>query len=481
VKKAVTVITASIFLLVGCQTPEKSRAVKQGRQVIVERSQENRPPWIDNHEKYPGKRSDLEYFFGISGKFIVEQGARDNAYINAIKQVVHNVGVDVKIESKTVIIISQQASDVINPLIIGKEEETQIAEALISGSKALQWYWERGENYLGNDFMGSFWKAWVAVSIPINNLEEAKSQWAELQKMRRDQEKEKEIEKAKSLEDKAGDLISGLAENMEKSLNNAVVPVYIGNFKYGKTDCSSEFMAHFIGLLEAKAVTHPVVKVRGGMNINHVGPQPGLDLNSETDQAKVLNTNILHGSYSDLEKDVSVTAFITGESGRLSSTTIYIDKSKIKKQVEPPPGCNEGISIISALEPIPKFRDFDLLVWSEKGNSATYMKGEKFNIYFQSSERAYLKVFNIDQNGSVSVIVDSHEKRLLKNIKTNIRVKAEQEGVETVIAITSLTPFKDNYRVGEAIPSEKFSAVFTKLRNTNGRKAEYKTSFTIVQ
>jgi hypothetical protein len=283
---------------------------------------------------------------------------------------------------------------------------------------------------------------------------------------------------AKTSVDKAGDLIQKLADqiNQNAAISKPVV-LAIGNFKLKDSDCSSPFLEGLRTKVNAKAVNNTSFKVKGLLRIPKNIPD-NLDPNIEADQARIMEANILSAVFEIKGENAQLNAVITGADSQLASAAISFDQVDIDKNAIAK-GCKETQTVLDKILPL-QSPGFHMKVWTDVGGG-TYKVGDKIDISAVCSTRCYLKIFNIDENGQVTVLEDSGKKRLIKNKQVSFTVKAVDEGVQSLVAIASKKKFPVNFELNQTFVPNEFPILFRQLRGSSNTMSEAKTAFTIVK
>ncbi len=277
--------------------------------------------------------------------------------------------------------------------------------------------------------------------------------------------------------DKAEDLVQKLADRINQSPSiQKPVTLAIGNFKLKGSDCSSPFLEELRTKVNAKAVNNQTFKVKGMLRIPKDFPE-NLDPNVEADQARIMDANILSAAFEIQGNSATLNAVITGVDSQLASAGISFDQMNLNNEAIAK-GCVETKTVLDKIMPLQP-ADFHMKIWTDVGGG-TYKVGDKIDISAVCSTRCYLKIFNIDDRGRVSVLEDTGRKRLIKNRKRSFTVKAVDEGVQSLVAIASKKKFPVDYSLNQAFSQEEFPILFKQLRASSKTKAEAKTAFTVV-
>lgn len=148
------IISIAFFVLAGCggskpEPPDVSQ----------------RPPWIMNEPEVEG--SDL-YFVGLSLVYASEQGARDNAIVNANKRIIQYLGSEVKSKFERAVVTYGLSSDAIDPVGATREFERLFAKNATHQVKPQKWYMEREQTATGSGY-----KYFVLAKVPKYTLDQA--------------------------------------------------------------------------------------------------------------------------------------------------------------------------------------------------------------------------------------------------------------------------------------------------------------------
>ncbi|NQU65128.1 MAG: hypothetical protein HQ517_12725, partial [SAR324 cluster bacterium] len=105
--------------------------------------------------------------------------------------------------------------------------------------------------------------------------------------------------RAKNLAEKAEELVEALSSQVKSTnLKSFPLDVALGSFQFEEeAGCSSPFLQRFKSLVDQKATGHQTFRVRGNVRIPKQIPA-GLDPNREADQAKIIQSTVLHARMS---------------------------------------------------------------------------------------------------------------------------------------------------------------------------------------
>ncbi|MBU2644810.1 DUF4384 domain-containing protein [bacterium] len=289
----------------------------------------------------------------------------------------------------------------------------------------------------------------------------------------------------KTLEEKAAELVEGLAAQI-KFLNSEPVPVVvsIGSFQFeGQPGCSSPFLERLKSLINQKATNHQDFKVTGDVKIPRQFPAE-LDPNIAMDQAKILQHTVLFGRLRQQDQELVLTAMITGPATQVASSSTAFNQNDIDR-ASITPVCPENEPLLSEILPLQP-SDFHFKLWTDRGGN-TYKIGDIVEIAIMCSERCYVKIFNIDDQGDIVVLEDTQDSRLIKNRPRSFKIKAVKPGVQTLLAIASTQPFPIHHQINQTIDPGSFPIIYKQLRSNTqnkdrlARKSEYKTALTIFE
>jgi hypothetical protein len=140
------------------------------------------------------------------------------------------------------------------------------------------------------------------------------------------------------------------------------------------------------------------------------------------------------------------------------------------------------IRVKSALAGLDEIEKQDFLFKISTDNEAgTYKVGDTITVNTQCGARCYLKIFNIDDHGEVTVLLDTQSSRLLKNDHNSFQVKAVAPGIQSLVAIASTKPFPLNFKANETIDSNSFPLIYKKLKLSANAKAEDRVTMNIIE
>jgi len=128
------------------------------------------PSWVN---RTPGFDGQYRYFVGLSDDRVVsEKNARNEAYADAVNQIVKYTGIDVKIIDEYLSEVQgQKSSEVIDPTISSEERIIQRAEALLRTIKDREYYTETFDD--PENLNRNLYKVFVLVRIEDNEVSEA--------------------------------------------------------------------------------------------------------------------------------------------------------------------------------------------------------------------------------------------------------------------------------------------------------------------
>lgn len=97
---------------------------------------------------------------------------------------------------------------------------------------------------------------------------------------------------------------------------------------------------------------------------------------------------------------------------------------------------------------------FQVKIWPDRGNTATYVEGDTLYFYFHTNKNCYIRIYHCDQNGKIENIfpyetdnnyVKAGEKRRIPSYEENFGfIVSSPYGIDKVKAIASLQQFSDN-------------------------------------
>lgn len=152
-----------------------------------------RPGWTVSE---PDKKDGNLFFVGLSGKFAMERDARDDAYRNAISNVVRYIGTYAKDKFERISTTYGLSSGIVDPTKASRDFEEQLSSAFASRVKAKEVYSEQWQDPKMNEsYFLSFVLSVVPESVIEKSYEEALNGQIEDLKKKRDAANE---EKAKA-------------------------------------------------------------------------------------------------------------------------------------------------------------------------------------------------------------------------------------------------------------------------------------------
>jgi len=168
-KKLFLLITCTIFcsaIMISCGAKRtKIMDLELTKEKMIWSSSPSRPEWT--MEESDQKSNNIS-FVGISGKYATEQAARDDAYNNAINNVVKYLGTMAKNKIETARVSYGLESSVVDATKAGKSFEKQLSANVASRLKAKKWYLEKWSTETG---VG--WKVFVQAQIPQESIDDS--------------------------------------------------------------------------------------------------------------------------------------------------------------------------------------------------------------------------------------------------------------------------------------------------------------------
>ena len=168
-KKLLLLITYTIFcgaIMISCSTKRTEiMDLELTKEKMVWSSESSRPDWTMEETDQKGNNIS---FVGISSNYATEQAARDDAYNNAINNVVKYLGTMAKNKIETARVSYGLESSVVDATKAGKSFEKQLSANVATRLKAKKWYVEKWSTETG---VG--WKAFVQANIPQESIDDS--------------------------------------------------------------------------------------------------------------------------------------------------------------------------------------------------------------------------------------------------------------------------------------------------------------------
>jgi len=131
-------------------------------------SAKERPRWVTVE---PPDSGGLHYLIGMSGFHATERDARDEAMRHAREEFARYTGVEVTELDQISKEIYGSSSAILDPTISGKTQSTLETNALVSRTKAKEWYYETLRASCGGKDLGVAFQYWVLAEVPIEEYD----------------------------------------------------------------------------------------------------------------------------------------------------------------------------------------------------------------------------------------------------------------------------------------------------------------------
>jgi len=130
-------------------------------------SHPQRPGWTVNE---PDKKDGNLFFVGLSGKFAMERDAKDDAYRNAVSNVVRYIGTFAKDKFERISTTYGLSSEIVDPTKASRNFEEQLTSAFATHVKGKEFYSEQWEN---PKMQESYFLVFALASVPESVIEKS--------------------------------------------------------------------------------------------------------------------------------------------------------------------------------------------------------------------------------------------------------------------------------------------------------------------
>lgn len=192
--------------------------------------------------------------------------------------------------------------------------------------------------------------------------------------------------------------------------------VSLGNFTYADKNMGSNFSRYFEEKLCAALGNHPSFELFAREDLEEILAAIELSLNDLFDPATVVEAGslrgiqvLLGGRYFDEGAAVRVYLTLTDVQRGLvaANTQVVIPKVELPESVSVlPENYNDALYVIDELSQIQASdpADFEIKLWTVRGDGATYRDGEELVIHLFSSRDCYVKIYQIDVEQQMQLI-----------------------------------------------------------------------------
>lgn len=247
--------------------------------------------------------------------------------------------------------------------------------------------------------------------------------------------------------------------------------VAIGNFSYSDSGVPSAFSTYLAGELSAALRREPLLEEFARSRLDALLTEHKLSLSDMFDEETSLTLGRLQsaqglivGEYWLDDDQISASLrLLEVETGRvLGSGMLQMQRSELPSGLNVmPQNLTETKAALEALERSKDGGDFDLEVWVDRGDSATYRVGEDMTIRVKAETECYIKLYHVGADGQVKLLFPNPD-----SSPDETRLKADQVhafppagagfsflvkkplGTEIIQAVASSVPFK-NTETGE--------------------------------
>jgi hypothetical protein len=282
--------------------------------------------------------------------------------------------------------------------------------------------------------------------------------------------------------------------------------VSLGNFTYADKNMGSSFSRYFEEKLGAALENHPGFELFAREQLEEILAAIELSLNDLFDPASAVKAGnlrsiqaLLHGRYFDEEEVVRVYLTLTDvQSGLVAANTqVVIPKVELPDSVSVlPENYNDALYVIEELSRIQESDpvDFQVKLWTVRGDGATYRDGEELVIHLFSNRDCYVKIYQIDVDKQMQLIFPNRfypdnfvrKGRVYKIPDTRYPfrfVLGEPFGTEFVKLVASTLQFQDIEEDFQALggPSKDVITRGLSIQQRQEQIVEAMISYTIVQ
>ncbi len=210
-----------ITIAMGCVTPKVNGAPSDTLSAVdgpckpvdykkTGASAKVRPPWVMVE---PHDAGGLHFLVGMSGYHATERDARDEAMRHAREEFAKYTGVEVTELDQMAKEIYGTSSAILDPTVIGKTLSTQETNALVSRTKAKEWYYEILRGSCGERDLGAAYQYWVLAEVPVEEYDRVQT-WKAKKEAAKEAEKSTERDRIKG---EIGQVISSHKEALAEA------------------------------------------------------------------------------------------------------------------------------------------------------------------------------------------------------------------------------------------------------------------------
>ncbi|MBU0674358.1 MAG: hypothetical protein KJ950_06920, partial [Proteobacteria bacterium] len=199
-KKRLLLITGMVLMmaLVGCGSKDVSIPEESGLEKLIWSSAPERPGWTMEE---PGTEDGVLSFVGMSGRFVTEKQAKNDAQRDARENVVKYMGTLVKNKFENARVSFGLESSVVDASAGAREFQKQLSVNMASQVKMKNYYMEKWQTETGIGY-----QAFVLANVPQNAIDETYSSTAAgMQKKAEQRAKSAADQMAKEQAEKAAD------------------------------------------------------------------------------------------------------------------------------------------------------------------------------------------------------------------------------------------------------------------------------------
>jgi hypothetical protein len=290
------------------------------------------------------------------------------------------------------------------------------------------------------------------------------------------------------------------------STSGAAQVVSLGNFTYAHRNVGSSFSRYFEEKLAAALENHPGFQLFAREQLEEILAAIEISLSDLFDPATAVESGhlrgiqaLLGGRYFDEADSVRVyLTLIDVQSGLVTAgTQVVIPKVELPDSLSVlPENYNDALSVIEELSRIQDSdpADFQVKLWTVRGEGATYRGGEELVIHLYSTRDCYVKIYQIDVERQVQLIFPNRffpdnfirNGRVYKIPDTRYPfrfVLGEPFGMEFVKLIASTLQFEEIEEDFQVLgsPSKDVITRGLSIRQRNDQLVEAMISYTIVQ
>ncbi|MCP4752622.1 MAG: hypothetical protein GY866_17175, partial [Proteobacteria bacterium] len=461
--KLIVLSIGMLLPVVGCTSSQAGHAVKKPR-----------PRWCDSP---PENKGGMLYFVALSGTYPTEAEARDNALARAPKLVLDFVGS--KIESEYKELVKGRGTTQTGVTYQAQVDSfiRQITAGIVRNLKPIEWYLE--ETSTGN------YQAYVLARISQESID---------QSIREAKRKEEEARKRVLAE------IESFIASAEKLAGRGEVVAALGSLKRAREK--------ILGAgIEDTRITVSEVEIKERTLVSKLKLLPLTPVETAALAASRPVDLKIRVAYQSVDGEREVADFpLVFRHGRVEDFVSTDSRGTAGNRLTPPPeqaktivtaapdvsSLAQSVSksalrllgekkltfrilvTIDTLIPKPLKADFNIRLWTDDSRNA-FKVDEEFKIKYSCfTQRCYLKIFAYENEGPAFVVKDVNKMRLTLDQIKSFRMAGDTPGRITVFLIGSSEAFSITHKRNTTVARSEFRGMIRTLRESTGKKAEFK-------